>query len=61
MKKYKSPEMHFLGCIGELQGKEIAQMSDKELTDYLKENYFPGKKRKPQHKPDFTLNNYSSD
>ncbi len=55
MKPYVKPEIHFVPNTGNLSGKEIANLSDEELLEYLTKNKFFEEKKKYRIKDGYLM------
>lgn len=55
MEQCEKPEFHYVRNTGELSGKEMAELSEAELTEYLNEINYSEQKRKYRIKPGFIL------
>lgn len=55
MREYENPEFHFVHNAGNLKVNELLQLSDNELTKYLKTDSMIKEKRRYQINPDFIL------
>lgn len=57
MKKYKSPDFHYVRNTGGLSGKELIKLSDDELSQYLHTDSYIKEKKKYRIKKGFILRN----
>lgn len=55
MRQYEKPEFHYVPNTGGLSSKEIAELSDEELAEYLKKCNFQEEKKCYRVKPDFVM------